>query len=109
MTATQTITRHIAECVKIAMLGIDKDDKYFDYLRDIRSSESFNFKAGRKLIGGIEVDGIDYRDYPDFCDSYISDMEVKDSGEWRKATEEELDEINENSEVVYKHVMLALH
>lgn len=52
----------------------------------------------------IEVDGIDTRDYPEFCDAYISNAIVMDNGEWREATDDELDELNEDSDLVYKCV-----
>ena len=55
-------------------------------------------------VSDIEVDGIDTRDYPDFCDAYISDASVKENGEWRDATEEELDELNEDCDLVYSCV-----
>jgi len=28
-----------------------------------------------KLIDNVIVDGIDYKDYPDFCDAYISEAD----------------------------------
>lgn len=59
-----------------------------------------------RLLSGLiasdfEVDGIDTADYPDFCDAYICDANVFENGEWRDATEDELDEINEDSDFVY--------
>jgi hypothetical protein len=42
-------------------------------------------------ISNIEVDGVDPRDYPDFCDAYVSYCEV----DGREATEEELYYIND--------------
>lgn len=40
------------------------------------------------------VEDIDMNDYPDFCDAYCIEAEVLENGEWRDATEEELDIIN---------------
>jgi hypothetical protein len=40
----------------------------------------------------IVIDGIDTRDYPDFCDSYISECEFIDGAE---LNEHELDELKE--------------
>lgn len=37
-------------------------------------------------ITDVEVDGVDTRDYPDFCDAFISSCEYKG----REMTEEEL-------------------
>lgn len=55
-------------------------------------------------VGDIEVDGIDTRDYPDFCDAFICDASIKENGKWRDATDEELDQLNEDSDLVYSAV-----
>ena len=62
-----------------------------------------------RLLSGLvatdfSVEGIDTRDYPDFCDAYIYEANVLDNGEWRIATEDELDELNEDSDLVYRCV-----
>ena len=54
-----------------------------------------------KLITDIEVDGIDTRDYPDFCDAYISNANYGD----REMTDEELEQLNDDSDFVYDQVM----
>lgn len=51
-------------------------------------------------IGNVEVDGIDYADYPDFCDAFISYAEYDD----REMTDEELETLNEDSDFVYSAV-----
>ena len=33
----------------------------------------------RKVVD-IEVDGVDFKDYPDFCDSFISHAKFEDTG-----------------------------
>lgn len=55
-------------------------------------------------VSDFEVDGIDTRDYPDFCDAYIADASVLENGEWRDATDKELDELNNDSDLVYEQV-----
>lgn len=52
----------------------------------------------------IEVDNVDMSDYPDFCDAYISAARI----EGRNLTEEELEEINNNSEFVYEKVVESI-
>ena len=52
----------------------------------------------------FEVDGIDTRDYPDFCDAFICDATVLENGEWRDATDLEIDELNEDLDLVYSCV-----
>jgi len=51
-------------------------------------------------IESVEVEGIDTRDYPDFSDAYISYAEI----DGREATEEELQELSEDSQFVYELV-----
>ena len=55
-----------------------------------------------KDIDNVEIDGIDRRDYPDFCDAFIVHGEI----DGRDLTDEELDSINEEcSEFVYEYIM----
>lgn len=53
-----------------------------------------------KLIDNIEVDGIDTKDYPDFCDSFIASADY----DGKPMTNEQLDELNEDSDFVYECV-----
>jgi len=46
-----------------------------------------------------EIDGIDTRDYPDFCDAYIASAVWNHSG--KELNEDELEELNENRDLVY--------
>ena len=41
------------------------------------------------------IDGIYMHDYPDFCDAYIEDASVLEGGEWRSATDAEIDQAND--------------
>lgn len=43
-------------------------------------------------IDNIEFDGVDSRDYPDFCDAFIANCDV----DGVEATDEQLDYINDN-------------
>jgi hypothetical protein len=52
-------------------------------------------------ISDVELDGIDTRDYPDFCDAYV----VSATYDGREMTEEELDALNDDSEYVYDLVI----
>lgn len=52
-------------------------------------------------IENIELDGIDFNDYPDFCDAYVTSAEI----DGRDLTEAELDEVNDDSDFVYGAVM----
>jgi len=58
-------------------------------------------KLDYSKISSVEVDGIDTKDYPDFCDAYIIDAEY----DGRPMTDEELLYINEDSGFVYQSVL----
>ena len=55
-------------------------------------------------ITEVELDGIDTKDYPDFVDAFVVSCLING----RKATEEELDSINEDSGLVYGFVSREL-
>ena len=55
-------------------------------------------------VADFEVDGIDTRDYPEFCDAYIESASVLENGEWRDATDTELDKLNDDGDLVYSCV-----
>lgn len=52
-------------------------------------------------IDDIELDGIDHRDYPDFCDAYICSASYKG----RDMSDSELDRLNQDSDFVYQCVL----
>jgi hypothetical protein len=52
-------------------------------------------------ISNIQIDGVDHRDYPDYCDAYIMTAKV----EGRMATDEELDQMNDDGQFRYDMVM----
>jgi len=54
-----------------------------------------------KKIDNIEIDGIDTKDYPDFCDAYISSADY----DGVPMTDEQLDELNEDGDYVYGCIM----
>ena len=54
-------------------------------------------KIDLNYVDAIEVEGIDTRDYPDFCDAFISYAEYKGV----EMTDEELEELNESRDFVY--------
>lgn len=61
---------------------------------------------GREVID-VEIDGINMRDYPDFCDAYFSDAYYKDTNQ--PLTDDELIELTDNysdalHEMVYDRI-----
>lgn len=53
----------------------------------------------------LEFDGIDHKDYPDYCDAYITDGLY----DGRKMSDDQLDEINDDRDFVYEKVWDYLH
>ena len=61
-------------------------------------------------IDDLVVEGIDYSDYPDFCDAYIESATIiEDDGEVRDATDEELDRLNDDRDFVYSKVIQFIY
>ncbi len=52
-------------------------------------------------ITNIEVEGVDLNDYPDFSDAYISNADY----EGEQMTNEQIEQINQDSEFVYNSVL----
>lgn len=46
----------------------------------------------------FDMEGVDRRDYPDFCDAFISDASFLNG---RMLTDDELDQLNDESDIVY--------
>ena len=55
-------------------------------------------------LENVEVENIDMRDYPDYCDAFISYAEI----DGRVLNEKELEEVNEYSDFVYECVTAKL-
>ena len=55
-------------------------------------------------ISNVEIEDIDTRDYPEFCDAFISSCDIDGEPD----TDEELDEINQNGEFVYECILRKL-
>ena len=53
------------------------------------------------LIDDIEIDGIDHKDYPDYCDAYIANATY----DGKPMNDEQLDIINDDSMFVHEEVM----
>ena len=61
-------------------------------------------------IENIVVDGIDHSDAPDFCDAFIASAMIrKFDGAWRKASEEELDFIMRDADLLNEKVEEAIY
>ena len=61
-------------------------------------------------IENLAFEGVDLRDRPDFCDAFVASANVKEQGkDWRDATDEELDSINEDSSFVSENLHSSLY
>ena len=56
-------------------------------------------------ISNIEFDGIDHKDYPDYCDVYIVNADY----DGIEMTEEQLEEINSDIKFMYEKLMDYLY
>lgn len=54
-------------------------------------------------ITNVQVEGIDYKDYPDFCDAFIA------SAEWDDGTELTSDELDELSDEFPNYVYECIY
>ena len=79
-------------------------------MENILTGTEFQFNCSERgaytaQISNIEIDGLDHRDYPDFVDAFIMDAKV----DGRQATDEELDQMNDDGEFRYGQVMESLY
>lgn len=60
-----------------------------------------------RSITDVEVDDIDTRDAPDFCDAFIASARWEDTGEL--LTDSELEDLNDDGDLVYDAVLKVLY
>ena len=60
-----------------------------------------------RIITDVEVDDIDTKDAPDFCDAFIASARWEDTGEL--LSEPELEELNDDGDLVYDAVLKVLY
>ncbi len=84
---------------------MDKYTKMSEVIKDIWDETMEYFDYLRENIYDIEWDGIDHKDYPDFCDAYITRAMIDD----RELDWNELDILNNDREFVYEKLMLHLY
>ena len=51
----------------------------------------------KKLITNVKFEGIDHKDYPDYCDAYIVSADYNDE----PMTDEQIEELAESADLVY--------
>ena len=53
----------------------------------------------------VEIDGLDHEDYPEYCDAWISAARV----DGVEATDEQLEEMNNNDDFRYESIIKNIH
>lgn len=72
---------------------------------DVWSENIMRFQG--RSITDVEVDDIDTRDAPDFCDAFIASARWEDTGEL--LTDSELEDLNDDGDLVYDAVLKVLY
>ena len=75
----------------------------------MKNNKTINTPLKGREIVDVVVEGIDTRDYPDFCDAYIESAVCIDNGMERDCTDFELDILNENRDFVYEETLKQLY
>jgi hypothetical protein len=71
----------------------------------MKNSNLNKVKIDTKKVSNVVVDNIDFKDYPDFCDAYI----VSADYDGVPMTDEQIEEINQNSEFVNESVFAQIY
>jgi hypothetical protein len=58
-----------------------------------------------KLISNVSLDGVDFNDHPDYCDAFIESAYY----DGKEMTDEQLDQLSEDYELVSELVYDNLH
>jgi hypothetical protein len=70
-------------------------------INDLKNGDFLDYKK----VGNIEFDGIDHKDYPDYCNAYILSAEY--NGE--QMTEQQIEELNEDVDFVYEKLLKVIN
>tara|TARA_Y100001972_G_C7462044_1_gene235716 strand:+ start:100 stop:327 length:228 start_codon:yes stop_codon:yes gene_type:complete len=66
------------------------------------------YKLNNLEVTDVEVDGVDMKDYPDFCDAYIESAKFVSSG--KELNDDELIKLQEdNPELFFEDVMETVY
>lgn len=56
-------------------------------------------------IDNVEIEGIDFKDYPDFCDAFIVSADYNGI----PLTDDEINKLNDNSEFIHEKIFDQMH
>lgn len=91
------LTEEVNRLKKLA--GLSEEDI------DLTDTPQFSNEIDLTKVSNIEFDGIDYSDYPDFVDAYIINADYNG----RPMTDDEIEELNQDSDFVYDALMDYLY
>jgi hypothetical protein len=78
-----------------------KNTEFNNRINDLKNGDFLDYKK----VGNIEFDGIDHKDYPDYCNAYILSAEY--NGE--QMTEQQIEELNEDLDFVYEKLLKVIN
>ena len=66
------------------------------------------YKLNNLEVTDVEVDGVNQKDYPDFCDAYIEAAKFVSSG--KELNEDELEKLQEeNADLFFEDIMEQIY
>ena len=66
------------------------------------------YKLNNLEVTDVEVDGVNQKDYPDFCDAYIESAKFVSSG--KELNEDELEKLQEeNADLFFEDIMEQIY
>ena len=66
------------------------------------------YKLNNLEVTDIEVDGVNQKDYPDFCDAYIESAKFVSSG--KELNDDELEKLKEeNADLFFEDIMEQIY
>jgi len=84
---------------------MEKLKEFYEFLDEQQNklAELINFDY--QYITDVVIEDIDYKDYPDFCDAFISSAKYHDL----ELNDKLLDKLNEDRDFVYEQVMKHIY
>ena len=101
---------YVDDKIDRSFLDPDKAEKHYNDLVDnaknppvieVIKSVEINKPMDLTKVSNLEFEDVDHKDYPDYCDAFISSADY--DGE--PMTEAELDELNKDSEFVHEKLI----
>jgi hypothetical protein len=83
-------------------------NKLYLYLpKFLRRYVSYDTRMAVEGLCDVDVDGINHRDCPDYCDAFIADAYWSKTGD--RLNEAEIETVNNDSSLVYEYVLERIY